>query len=148
MCIGTVAAVDMGMWGLGYLIIQISMNGHLGLGLEPEKGVVQFLVVDVNLAQFGANLFSHLCLQVLLLLLGTHPQTQTEHMHKWSGGTATIKQMVSTEKVSVHACAHMNSCVCMCVHACVHVPVFYMCAQYTYMYVLLVESGTMSRVHV
>ena len=39
-------------------------------------------------------------------------------------------------------------CVCMCVHACVHVPVFYMCAQYTYMYVLLVESGTMSRVHV
>jgi hypothetical protein len=43
--------------------------GHLGLGLEAEESVVQLLVVDVDLAQLGPNLLSHLGLQVLLLFL-------------------------------------------------------------------------------
>ena len=32
------------------------MHGHLGLGLPLEEGVVQLLVVDVDLAQLGTHL--------------------------------------------------------------------------------------------
>ena len=63
------------------------MNGHLGLGGKPEEGVVQFLVVDVDLAELGSNLLTHLGLQVLRFFLGT--QRQAELLHTCPGSTAT-----------------------------------------------------------
>lgn len=45
------------------------MRGHPRLGLPLEEGVVQLLVVDVDLAQLRPDLLSHLRLQVLRVLL-------------------------------------------------------------------------------
>jgi len=50
-------------------VIKVSMEGHFGLGLPLEEGVVQLLVVDVDLAQLGPNLLPHLRLQALVILL-------------------------------------------------------------------------------
>lgn len=45
------------------------MDGHPRLGLVAEEGVVQLLVVDVDLAHLGAHLLPHLLLQRLVGLL-------------------------------------------------------------------------------
>lgn len=44
------------------------MVSHPWLRLPLEEGVVQFLVVDVDLAQLGPHLFSHLGLEAFLRL--------------------------------------------------------------------------------
>lgn len=46
------------------------MDGEFGLGLPLEEGIVQLLVIDVDLPHFGTNLLPHLRLHRLLLLLG------------------------------------------------------------------------------
>jgi len=45
------------------------MNGHLWLCLPFEEGVVQLLIIDVDLSHFRPNTFAHLCLQCLLVFL-------------------------------------------------------------------------------
>ena len=39
------------------VVVEVAVDGELGLGLEAEEGVMQFLVVDVHLTHFGADLF-------------------------------------------------------------------------------------------
>lgn len=41
------------------LIVQVPMDGQLWLGLPLEEGIVQFLVVNVDLPHLGPNLLSH-----------------------------------------------------------------------------------------
>ena len=43
------------------------MHRHLGLGLPLEEGVVKLLVIDVDLAQFGAHLLPHLGLHTWII---------------------------------------------------------------------------------
>ncbi len=48
------------------LVVHISNLGHIGLGLVLEEGVVQHLVVDVQLAHLGLHAVALLLLQLLL----------------------------------------------------------------------------------
>lgn len=60
--------------------VQFSELSHLRLGLEAEKGVVQLLVVDVDLAHLRLNAFASLLLErlsVLLLLDGVALSSDT-----------------------------------------------------------------------
>ena len=41
------------------LIVQVPVDGQLWLGLPLEEGVMQFLVVNVDLPNLGPNLLSH-----------------------------------------------------------------------------------------
>ena len=51
------------------LVIQILVERHPRIGLPLEEGVVQLLVVNVNLAQLGPDLLAHLRLHRLGVLL-------------------------------------------------------------------------------
>ena len=42
-----------------YLVVKVSVDGEFGLDLPLEEGVVQLLVVDVDLAHLGSNLLPH-----------------------------------------------------------------------------------------
>lgn len=41
------------------LIVQVPVDGQLWLGLPLEEGIMQFLVVNVDLPHLGPNLLSH-----------------------------------------------------------------------------------------
>ena len=51
------------------LIVDLAEAGEVGLGLVLEEGVVQDLVVNVQLAHLGLHAVSLLLLQLLILLL-------------------------------------------------------------------------------
>lgn len=51
------------------LIVDLAQAGEVGLGLVLEEGVVQHLVVDVQLAHLGLHAVPLLLLQLLVLLL-------------------------------------------------------------------------------
>ena len=50
------------------LIVDLSQAGEVGLGLVLEEGIVQHLVVNVQLAYFGLHAIPLLLLQLLVLL--------------------------------------------------------------------------------
>lgn len=56
------------------LVIYIPMPRHFRFGLVSEKGVVKFLVVDVDFSEFGSDALSHFGLHRLLLLLPAGPR--------------------------------------------------------------------------
>lgn len=49
--------------------VQLSVLGHLGLGLKLEEGIVQLLVVDVDLSHLRLNALARLGFERLPLLL-------------------------------------------------------------------------------
>ena len=57
------------------------MHGHLRLGLMPEEGIVQLLVVDLNFAHLWSDFFSHLRLERLGVFLLGH---SLSHLHNAS----------------------------------------------------------------
>ena len=50
------------------LIVDLSQAGEMGLGLVLEEGIVQHLVVNVQLAYFRLHAIPLLLLQLLVLL--------------------------------------------------------------------------------
>ena len=62
------------------LVVDLSQACEVGLGLVLEEGVMQHLVVNVQLAYFGLHAIPLFLLQlfVLLLLLQTHIQMEVE----------------------------------------------------------------------
>lgn len=42
-----------------YLIVKVSMDGELGFNLPFEEGVVELLVIDVDLPHLGSHLLPH-----------------------------------------------------------------------------------------
>jgi len=51
------------------LIVDLSQAGEVGLGLVFEEGIMQHLVVDVQLAHLGLHAVPLLLLQLLVLFL-------------------------------------------------------------------------------
>ncbi len=51
------------------LIVDLPQAGEVGLGLVLEEGVMQHLIVDVQLAHLGLHAVPLLLLQLLVLLL-------------------------------------------------------------------------------
>ena len=54
-----------------YLVVKVPVDGELGLHLPLEEGVVELLVVDVDLAHLGTHLLPHLGLHGLGIFLQT-----------------------------------------------------------------------------
>jgi hypothetical protein len=52
-----------------YLVVKVPVDGELGLHLPLEEGIVELLVVDVNLAHLGTHLLPHLGLHGLGIFL-------------------------------------------------------------------------------
>ena len=51
------------------LVVNLAQAGEVGLGLVLEEGVMQHLVVDVQLAHLGLHAVPLLLLQLLVLFL-------------------------------------------------------------------------------
>lgn len=45
--------------GFSYLVVKVSVDGELWFDLPFEEGVVEFLVIDVDLSHLRTNLLSH-----------------------------------------------------------------------------------------
>ena len=51
------------------LVVEVAHDGHFGLGLPFEEGIVQLLVVDVDATHLGSDAFAHFGFERFRLLL-------------------------------------------------------------------------------